>query len=65
MKYLVDQALCNGHGQCEALAPEVYTLDDDGFNQDVGRMVEVEPGREQAARTGARSCPEAAIRLFG
>lgn len=64
MRYLVDQALCCGHGQCAAHAPDVYSLDDDGFNQAVGRFAEVEPGLEQAARTGASSCPEAAIRLF-
>jgi hypothetical protein len=34
VRYLVDQALCCGHGQCAALAPEVYSLDDDGFNKE-------------------------------
>jgi ferredoxin len=64
MRYLVDQALCCGHGQCAALAPDVYELDDDGFNNAVGRSVEVDSAAETAAKTGARSCPEAAIQIF-
>ncbi len=64
MRYLVDQALCCGHGQCAALAPEVYSLDDDGFNKEVGHFADVEPGQEEAARAGAMACPDAAIRVF-
>jgi ferredoxin len=65
MKYLVDQALCCGHGQCAAVAPEVYSLGDDGFNKEVGRVADIEPGQEEAARDEATACPEAAIRFFG
>jgi ferredoxin len=65
VRYLVDQALCCGHGQCTALAPEVYSLDDDGINQQAGHVTGVEPGMEEAATTGATACPEAAIRLLG
>jgi ferredoxin len=64
VRYLVDQALCCGHGQCAALAPEVYSLDDDGYNKEVGQLADVEPSLEEAARTGAMACPDAAIRLF-
>lgn len=64
MKFLVDKALCSGHGQCAAMAPEVYDIDDDGFNVDVGRSVEVPAEKEAAARAGADVCPESAITLL-
>jgi ferredoxin len=64
VRYLVDQALCCGHGQCAASAPEVYSVDDDGINSNVGRLVEVEPDHEDSAQAGAWACPDAAIRLF-
>ena len=64
MRYLVDRALCSAHGQCEATAPGVYRLDDEGFNADLDRETTVEAGREDAARQGAEACPDAAIRLF-
>lgn len=61
MKFVVDAALCCGHGQCAATAPDVFSLDDDGFNVDVGNTVDVPRGQEAAARTGAGACPESAI----
>lgn len=64
MKYIVDAALCSGHGQCYAVAPEVYTSDDDGFNSNVGRTVEVPDGLKHTASYGAGACPEQAIRVF-
>jgi ferredoxin len=64
MKYAVDAALCCGHGQCFAVAPEVFSLDEDGLNQDIGRMIDVQPDLEHAVRDGARACPEQAIRVF-
>jgi ferredoxin len=61
MKYLVDEALCSGHGLCAAVAPEVYELDDEGFNAQAGHTCEVRAGLEDAAREGAESCPDAAL----
>jgi len=63
VKFVVDAALCNGHGQCYAVAPEVYDLDDDGNNAAAGTTAEVPPGQEDAARAGASACPEAAIQV--
>lgn len=63
MKFVVDAALCNGHGQCFAVAPEVYEIDDDGLNVAVGTTAEVPAGHEDAARTGAAACPESAIQV--
>lgn len=64
MRFLVDRALCSGHGQCAAFAPEVYELDDDGFNADAGSSVDVPDEKLAAARTGADMCPESAITLL-
>lgn len=64
MKYLVDAALCSGHGMCEVVAEEVYTLDDAGFNAAVGIETDVPPELEDAAVAGANACPEQAIRIL-
>jgi ferredoxin len=59
VKITVDGNACMGHGRCMAMAPEVYVLDDLGYN----RMdtFEVARGLEEQARRGAMSCPESAI----
>ena len=45
MRVSVDNSLCSGHAQCWTLAPDIFTIDDDGYsNIGVGR--EVPPGRE-------------------
>lgn len=64
MRYTVDEAMCCAHGRCAVEAPEVYDLDDNGFNTAIGQDIVVEPGCEEAAQLGADSCPEAAIRIF-
>lgn len=63
MKYRVDEALCCGHGQCYATAPQVFAADGDGFNAAVGRTVHVPPDLERAAGEGAAACPEQAIHI--
>lgn len=65
MRYLVDEALCAGHGLCAAAAGSVFALDEDGYNRDTGRAVEVPAPLETLAGSGARACPEQAIRLLG
>lgn len=64
MRYRVDEALCCGHGQCYARAPQVFSADGDGFNVAVGRAVDVVPDLEHAARDGAAACPEQAIQFI-
>lgn len=64
MKYVVDLALCAGHGQCAATAPAVHELDDDGFHAHAGQTVDVPAGSERDAVDGARACPESAITTF-
>jgi ferredoxin len=61
MQVKVDRKICAGHALCAAKAPEVYTLDDDGYNNSDGSIVP--PGKEDKARLGAAYCPEKAITL--
>jgi ferredoxin len=62
MRYNVDIKKCTGHARCVATAPEVYQLDDDGYN--VTEEGQVAAGFEDVARRGARSCPERAITII-
>lgn len=64
MKVIVDPELCTGHGRCWTNAPEVYTLDDNGYNAVTGVPIDIAPDREEAARLGARTCPERAISII-
>ena len=59
MKVRVDEAACEGHGRCYALAPEVFETDDHGHCI----VTEPEPtaALAAAARRGAENCPEHAI----
>jgi ferredoxin len=61
MKILVDPDRCQGHARCLAEGPDVYVLDDDGYNStNVG---EVAPSLEDQARRGALACPELALTI--
>jgi ferredoxin len=61
VRAICDPELCQCHGRCEALAPEVYTLDDNGYL--IAGVIEVPPGLEAQAQLGADACPEQAIRI--
>jgi ferredoxin len=61
MRAICDLELCQGHGRCEAMAPEVYTLDDNGYLATA--VIEVAPGLEAQAKLGAEACPEQAITI--
>lgn len=63
MKLRIDGALCSGHGRCYSIASDVYTPDDEGFSDNRDAEREVRQGFEEAAREGARSCPEEAISI--
>ena len=61
MKVIANTALCSGHARCAAVAPEVFTLNDDGY---IGfEEKTVTPGLEAQAERGVRACPERALRL--
>jgi ferredoxin len=61
MKISVDRSKCSGHALCAATAPDLYTLDDDGYSN-VGER-EVPAGMEEVARRGMLACPERAITI--
>jgi len=60
MRVEVNEDRCEGHGLCEATAPSVYELDDDGvvhvLFDDLSVVVD-------AGEAGARVCPVAALRV--
>jgi len=62
MRIRVDEALCTGHAQCLVHGPDVYELDDLGYNRtEIG---EVPDALRQQARRGALACPEQAIAVI-
>ena len=59
MRVRVDVDKCTGHARCASYAPDVFVLDELGYN--VTPLTEVPPEHEEAARKGALACPELAI----
>jgi len=58
----VDRDLCDGHGLCEGVAPDLFALDDDGVLQ-----VEIsDPPAElhHQAELAAANCPKLAITIL-
>ncbi|MFG2631502.1 ferredoxin [Streptomyces sp. NPDC048473] len=62
MRIKVDSERCMGHAMCNALAPEVYTVTDDGFNE--MQEFEVTTAQRAAALRGASACPERIIAVL-
>lgn len=60
MKVHVDQEICQGHGRCYSLAPELFEPDEIGNGVELGGGV-VAPDQEDAARKAVLNCPERAI----
>jgi len=61
MRIVVDPERCQGHARCLAEGPDVYVLDDLGYNST--SIDDVPPALENQARRGALSCPESAITI--
>lgn len=60
MRATIDVDKCMGHGMCYALAPNVFTDDDQGYGHVIGDG-EVPSEQAEGARNGAANCPERAI----
>jgi ferredoxin len=59
MKITVDHGRCQGHAMCHTTAPDLFTLDDDGYNRMAPFAV---PSADEArAQRAVRMCPERAI----
>jgi ferredoxin len=63
MRVRIDAALCQGHGRCYDLAPDLFGEDEDGYATltDLTAGGQVPPGREGEAHLAADNCPESAI----
>jgi ferredoxin len=61
MRIKVDFDLCESNALCEAVAPEVFELDDDDFLQ--LKTEETSPSNVENVKRAAASCPRAAISL--
>ncbi len=59
MKIRIEKNGCVGNARCRAVAGDLYPLDEDGYIATEG--FEVPPDKEDAARRGARACPERII----
>jgi len=60
LKVGVDRARCQGHARCNALAPELFELDDLGNAREIGDGT-VPAGLEDKASLARANCPELAI----
>lgn len=61
MRVEVNPNICEGHGQCNAVAPEIYDLDEGGYC--LINNPEVPPDLESQAEQGALACPVQAITI--
>jgi ferredoxin len=60
VKLQIDAKVCQGHGRCYDLAPDLFGDDEEGFGQVLADGI-VPPGKEQEARLAVANCPERAI----
>jgi ferredoxin len=58
----VDNDICQGHARCWHLAPDFFTLDDEGY-ANIGEGKPVPPGMETLVRSGVDACPEHALTI--
>ncbi|MFL6094916.1 MAG: ferredoxin [Blastococcus sp.] len=65
MRVQIDSALCQGHGRCYDLAPDLFGDDEDGYATLTERTAngQVPPGYEDDAQLAADNCPESAVVL--
>ena len=61
MKITLDSELCQGHGRCYGLAPDLFDSDDEGYAVLLCEGGIVPVGRETDAQLTADNCPEFAI----
>jgi ferredoxin len=59
MKIKIDHSRCQGHAMCHNNNPDLFTLDDDGYNRMEPFVVSLDD--EARARRAVRLCPERAI----
>jgi ferredoxin len=62
MRIRYDRDVCQGHGRCYSLAPELFDSDDEGYAV-VLVTGDVPEAQQHAARLAADNCPEFAITI--
>jgi ferredoxin len=62
LKVRVDRERCQGHARCNALAPELFQLDELGNAREIGGGV-VPAELEEKAMLAQANCPELAIEV--
>ena len=62
MRIRVETELCQGHGRCYMLAPDLFYADDDGYCHPTGERT-VPAELDDQARRALMNCPEDAIIL--
>lgn len=63
MKIVADKHTCEGLGMCEAMAPDLFEVGEDGYVD----VLDAEPGEDLRAHVKAAvaACPVSALRLEG
>lgn len=63
MKVQIDSNLCQGHGRCYDLFPDLFGEDEEGYATltELTAGGNVPPGREGDVRLAAANCPESAV----
>lgn len=62
MKIRVEKAKCVGNARCNAVAEDLFPLNDEGYIEI--EELDVPEGEEALARRGARACPEKIIHVI-
>lgn len=63
MRLKLDNNLCQGHGRCYTLSPELFDSDDEGYSV-LTWTDEVPEELMDKARLAVNNCPENAIELI-
>jgi ferredoxin len=63
MKVRIDPGLCQGHGRCYDLAPDLFGADDEGYGQVLGDGIVPQEAKHDAD-LAVLNCPEQAIQLL-
>ena len=62
MKVQINPELCQGHGRCYDIAPDLFGDDDEGYGVVLGDGI-ISQEAEHDARLAVLNCPEQAIEL--
>jgi ferredoxin len=61
MRITVDRNACEGHGQCAAVAPDLFYLDDGGELHLTYDAIDIPAALTNDARQGLACCPVLAL----